>query len=103
MAASSTIRRVAAPAENAATSWIENRANELLAAGLEGIKRVTLEKALKASTTRRHNYVQAYTRDLGNVIDMEVIRNSGIRLGVDPSGARRSISGSRSPSCTNSI
>jgi len=74
------------PAEPAVTRWIEARANELLEAGLRGVKRISHEKALRASTTHRHDYVTAYVSDLANVIDMDAIRGAGITLGVDPLG-----------------
>ncbi len=74
------------PAESAVTDWIGARANELLENGLRGLKRVPFEKALHASTTHRHDYLAAYTSDLGNVIDMDAIRGAKISLGVDPLG-----------------
>ncbi|MGC9293526.1 MAG: phosphoglucomutase (alpha-D-glucose-1,6-bisphosphate-dependent) [Acidobacteriaceae bacterium] len=74
------------PAETEITNWIESKANELLTKGLNGIKRMTYQKALSSSTTHKHDYVTAYVHDLQNIIDMEVIRNSGIALGVDPLG-----------------
>jgi len=74
------------PAEPAVTRWIEAKANELLDAGLRGVKRIPYEKALRASTIHRHDYVTAYTSDLVNVIDMDAIRGAGITLGVDPLG-----------------
>ena len=74
------------PAESAVTDWIEAKANEFLETGLRGLNRVPFEKALRASTTHRHNYLDAYTKDLGNVIDMDVIRGAKISLGVDPLG-----------------
>ena len=74
------------PAEPAVTDWIEAKANEFLESGLRGVNRIPYEKALRASTTHRHDYLDAYTKDLGNVIDMEVIRGAKIRLGVDPLG-----------------
>jgi phosphoglucomutase len=74
------------PAGGEITSWIEARANEFLAAKLEGVKRVSLEKALAAPTTHQHDYVTAYVEDLGNIIDMETLRASGIRFGVNPLG-----------------
>src|SRR5436309_2215262 len=73
------------PAESEITSAIQARANELLG-GLTGVKRVTLESALRASTTHRHNYLDAYVADLENVLDMQAIRSAGIKLGVDPLG-----------------
>jgi phosphoglucomutase len=74
------------PASSEATSWIQSKANEFLAAKLEGVKRVSLDTALKSSTTHRHDYVSAYVEDLGNIIDMEAIRASGINFGVQPLG-----------------
>ena len=74
------------PAELGITGWIEAKANEFLEHGLQGVKRMPFEKALRASTTHRHDYIGAYTSDLATVIDMEAIRGAGIRLGVDPLG-----------------
>jgi phosphoglucomutase len=74
------------PADNAVTDWIEAKANVLLEARLKGVKRILYEQALRAPTTHRHDYVSPYIADLGNVVDMEVIRNSKLRLGVDPLG-----------------
>jgi phosphoglucomutase len=74
------------PAEGAVTNWIEAKANEFLEAKLEGVKRISLDKALQASTTHRHDYLSAYIPDLGNVIDMDSIRGSKLHLGVDPLG-----------------
>ena len=74
------------PAGGEVTSWIEAKANEFLAAKLDGVKRVSLEKALAAPTTHQHDYVTAYVEDLGNIIDMEALRASGIRFGVNPLG-----------------
>jgi phosphoglucomutase len=74
------------PADTNITNWIETRANELLANNLNGVKRISFEKALKANTTHRHNYIDAYVNDLVNVIDMEAICQSNISLGVDPLG-----------------
>ncbi|MEJ2552416.1 MAG: hypothetical protein P8Z34_17225 [Anaerolineales bacterium] len=74
------------PAERAVTDWIEAKANEFLENGLRGVKSIPFEKALRASTTHRHDYVNAYISDLGNVIDMDAIRGAKISLGVDPLG-----------------
>ena len=74
------------PAELDITNWIEAKANEFLETGLRGLNRIPFEKALRASTTHRHNYLDAYTRDLGDVIDMSVLRGAKISLGVDPLG-----------------
>ncbi len=74
------------PAELAVTGWIQAKANELLDASLQGVSRIPYERALRAPTTHRHDYVTAYTSDLINVIDMDAIRGAGITLGVDPLG-----------------
>ena len=74
------------PAETGVTGWIEARANEFLDAGLQGVNRIPYEKALHASTTHRHDYLNAYVNDLGNVIDMEAIRDAKISLAVEPLG-----------------
>lgn len=74
------------PADTDVTKWIEAKANELLAARLSGVKRISYEQALKASTTHRHDYVNTYVTDLKNVIDMDTLRNANLRLGVDPLG-----------------
>src|SRR6266550_530343 len=71
------------PADTSVTGWIEAKANELLKAR---VKRVPFERALRAPTTHRHDYLNTYVDDLGNVIDMDVIRAANIRLGVDPLG-----------------
>ena len=74
------------PAEPAVTGWIGERANQFLKANLRGVKRMIFEKALRASSTHRYNYLDAYVNDLKNVIDMDTIQNAGINLGVDPLG-----------------
>ncbi|NGZ10853.1 MAG: alpha-D-glucose phosphate-specific phosphoglucomutase [Nitrospira sp. LK70] len=74
------------PADTQITKWIEDRANALLAADLQGVKRVPIEQARRASTTHRHNYITAYVSDLTNVVDMDVIKSAKLRLGIDPLG-----------------
>ena len=74
------------PAGQAITGWIEAEANRLLEARLEGVKRIAHAKALQATTTHRHDFMNAYVGDLGNVIDMDVIREAKLRMGVDPLG-----------------
>ncbi len=74
------------PADSGVTRWIEARANELMELGLRTVKRIPYEAALRASTTHRHDYLGAYVSELGNVIDMDAIRESGLHLGVDPLG-----------------
>jgi len=74
------------PADTDITCWIQDRANELLRRGNAGVKRVTLAKALGATSTHLHDFILPYVRDLRNVVDMEAIRAAGLRLGVDPLG-----------------
>ena len=74
------------PADGDVTTWIEQQANAFLTNELRGVNRMTFEKARRASTTRQHDYVGAYVEDLGNVLDMDVIRDAGLSIGVDPLG-----------------
>jgi phosphoglucomutase len=74
------------PAEGRITSWIEAKANEFLEGKGQRVTRLSLARALSASTSRTHDYADAYIRDLGNVIDMDAIRGAKISLGVDPLG-----------------
>ena len=74
------------PAGQEITSWIEAEANRFLEARLEGVKRISHAKALQAATMHRHDFLNAYVADLGNVIDMDVIREAKVRMGVDPLG-----------------
>jgi phosphoglucomutase len=74
------------PAEQEITDWIEAAANRYLEAGLRGVRRLSYAVALHAATTHRHDYLHAYVADLGSVIDMEAIRDAGVRIGVDPLG-----------------
>jgi len=74
------------PAEGAVTSWIESRANEILENKLQGVKRVSYSKALAASTTQRFDYLEMYTAHLDQVIDTDLLRDSGLKMGVDPLG-----------------
>lgn len=74
------------PADTEVTGWIEVEANRLLETNLEGVKRMSFSAARRASTTHEYDFLGEYVSDLGNVVDMEVIRESGIRLGVDPLG-----------------
>lgn len=74
------------PAGTDVTNWIEKKANELLEGNLKNIKRISFDKALRAGTTHRHDYLNTYINDLGNIIDMDVIRNANISIGVDPLG-----------------
>ncbi len=74
------------PADKNITGWIEDKANEFLENDIKNVKRIPYEKALTAGTTHRYNYRDAYVKDLGNVIDMNIIRDSKISIGADPLG-----------------
>ncbi|HEX4047844.1 MAG TPA: phosphoglucomutase (alpha-D-glucose-1,6-bisphosphate-dependent) [Elusimicrobiota bacterium] len=74
------------PADTTATKWIEGEANRLLAGGLAEVKRVPYARALKAPTTRPHDFLAAYVDDLGAVVDFEPVAGAGLKLGVDPLG-----------------
>ncbi len=74
------------PADTDVTRWVQNRANELLRGGNAGVKRVTLQAAMRAETTHEQDYIQPYVDDLKHVIDMEAIRAAGLRLAADPLG-----------------
>jgi phosphoglucomutase len=74
------------PADTAVTREIEDRANGILVSGPGEVRRIPFGRALAAGTTRRHDYAGAFVEGLGAILDMEAIRGSGIRLGVDPLG-----------------
>ncbi len=73
-------------AEPVVTNWIAGKANEFLSNGLTGVKRTGYEKALKASTTHRYDYLTDYVNQLEAMIDFEAIRGAKIRMGIDPLG-----------------
>jgi phosphoglucomutase len=74
------------PADTVVTDWIGAKANELLATHLGGLTRIPYERALRAATTHRHDYLTAYVNDLGSVVDLDLIRSGKLHLGVDPLG-----------------
>ena len=74
------------PADTDVTQWIEQQANELLRRGNAGVKRMGSSAALRAETTRQEDLVLPYVNDLRNVIDMDTIRNAGLKFAVDPLG-----------------
>ena len=74
------------PAGQDVTDWIGAAANRLLETRLAGIKRMPHTQALRAPTTHRHDYLGAYVGALGQVIDMDLIRDAEVRMGVDPLG-----------------
>ncbi|HIY23851.1 MAG TPA: phosphoglucomutase (alpha-D-glucose-1,6-bisphosphate-dependent) [Candidatus Brachybacterium merdigallinarum] len=72
------------PADSDATRWIADRANELLAGGLRGVRRHGRQKALQEAG--RYDYLHTYVEDLTSVVDIEAIRRAGVRIGADPLG-----------------
>ncbi len=74
------------PADNQVTQWIEQQANAFLSDGLKGVARVPFELALKAPTTHKYGFLDAYVNDLPAVVDLQAIQSSKVRLGVDPLG-----------------
>jgi len=74
------------PADTDVTDWIEERANALLREGNRGVRRMAYEAALRAPTTHEQDLIRPYARDLANVLDMDAIREAGLRIGVDPLG-----------------
>ncbi|WP_026408332.1 phosphoglucomutase (alpha-D-glucose-1,6-bisphosphate-dependent) [Actinomyces gerencseriae] len=74
------------PAGSDATGWIANRANELLAGGWREVPRVPINDALDGPHVVKHDYLETYVADLENVIDMDAIREAGVRIGADPLG-----------------
>jgi len=74
------------PADTTVTRAIEDRANALLAASLQGVARIPYEKARQAGTTRAYDYVGSYVGDLGAIVDLEAIRAAHLKIGADPLG-----------------
>jgi phosphoglucomutase len=74
------------PADTDITSAIEREANGLLESHLAGVRRIPYERALKSSQVHRHDYIGPYVADLANVVDMDAIRSSGVKIGIDPLG-----------------
>jgi phosphoglucomutase len=74
------------PADTDITSAIERAANGFLEDGLSGIKRIPYDRARKSASVHRHDYIGPYVADLANVLDMDAIRSSGVKIGIDPLG-----------------
>jgi phosphoglucomutase len=74
------------PADSDVTNWMQARANELLENNLRDVKRMDYKAALHAATTHHHDYINTYVSDLINVVDMNLIRDAGVRMGIDPLG-----------------
>ncbi|GAT70618.1 phosphoglucomutase [Planomonospora sphaerica] len=74
------------PADTDATSWIQDRANTLIADGLKEVRRIPLARALAADTTVRYDFLGSYVGDLPSVVDLDAVRAAGVRIGADPLG-----------------
>jgi phosphoglucomutase len=74
------------PAASDATTWIQDRANALIEAGLAEVRRIPYARALAVDTTRRYDFLTAYVDDLPSVLDLDAVRDAGIRIGADPLG-----------------
>jgi phosphoglucomutase len=74
------------PADTDVTSVVEKNANRYMEAGLKGVARMPYARALKAQSTHLHDYIAPYVADLGNVVDMALVKSSGVKIGIDPLG-----------------
>ncbi|WP_459736006.1 phosphoglucomutase (alpha-D-glucose-1,6-bisphosphate-dependent) [Streptomyces sp. E-15] len=74
------------PAASDATSWIQDRANQIITGGLKDVRRLPYARALAADTTRRYDFLGTYVTDLPGVLDLDAIRSAGLRIGADPLG-----------------
>ncbi|MBV2356270.1 phosphoglucomutase (alpha-D-glucose-1,6-bisphosphate-dependent) [Streptomyces sp. J2-1] len=74
------------PAASEATSWIQDRANQIIAAGLKDVQRLSYTRALAADTTQRYDFLGTYVADLPAVLDLDAVRAAGVRIGADPLG-----------------
>ncbi|KJC58697.1 phosphoglucomutase [Bradyrhizobium sp. LTSPM299] len=74
------------PADTDVTGVVEKNANRYIEAGLKGVARMPYDRARKAATTHLHDYVTPYVADLGNTVDLALIKSAGVRIGIDPLG-----------------
>ncbi|MGY4976826.1 phosphoglucomutase (alpha-D-glucose-1,6-bisphosphate-dependent) [Streptomyces sp. 900105755] len=74
------------PAASDATSWIQDRANQIIAGGMKDVRRIPYERALAAPATGRYDFMGVYVDDLPSVLDLDAVRASGLRIGADPLG-----------------
>ena len=74
------------PADSTATSWIQDRANALIEKGMSEVRRIPYTRALAADTTGRFDFLGSYVADLPSVLDLDAVRDAGIRIGADPLG-----------------
>jgi len=74
------------PAGSEITSWIQDRANDIIAGGLKDVRRIPYTRALAAPGTGRYDFLGTYVADLPSVLDLDAIRTAGVRIGADPLG-----------------
>ncbi|WP_406320616.1 phosphoglucomutase (alpha-D-glucose-1,6-bisphosphate-dependent) [Streptomyces sp. NBC_01637] len=74
------------PAGSEATGWIQERANEIIAAGMKDVRRLPYVRALAAPTTSTYDFLGSYVADLPSVLDLDAVRAAGVRIGADPLG-----------------
>ncbi|MCX4734014.1 phosphoglucomutase (alpha-D-glucose-1,6-bisphosphate-dependent) [Streptomyces sp. NBC_01363] len=74
------------PAGSDATGWIQERANEIIAAGMKDVRRLPYARARAASTTGTYDFLGTYVADLPSVLDLDAVRTAGVRIGADPLG-----------------
>lgn len=74
------------PAGSEATGWIQDRANEIIAGGLKDVRRMPYVRALAAPSTGTYDFLGAYVADLPSVLDLDAVREAGVRIGADPLG-----------------
>src|SRR5215218_142927 len=74
------------PADTDVTGKVEKTANAYMEAGMKGVARVPYARARKAPSTHLHDYIRPYVADLGNAVDMALIKSSGVKIGIDPLG-----------------
>ena len=74
------------PADTDVTKWVEQRANDLLRANNTDVRRITFAEAIRAPNTHEQDFVLPYIQDLKNTVDMDAIKQAGLKLGVDPLG-----------------
>ncbi|ROQ63472.1 phosphoglucomutase [Streptomyces sp. 840.1] len=74
------------PAGSAATGWIQERANEIIAGGLKDVRRMPFVRALAAPSTGTYDFLGSYVTDLPSVLDLDAVRAAGVRIGADPLG-----------------
>lgn len=74
------------PAGSAATGWIQERANEIIAGGLKDVRRMPYARALAAPSTGTYDFLGSYVTDLPSVLDLDAVRAAGVRIGADPLG-----------------